>query len=441
MRSKTEDLFQDQSLYRMSLNEIRSEKLSLVLLYFTFITGVVFLISDYQSSGFLSAQFLTQFVSVSIYSIWFLFDQVFFRNKIKGKHRIYFLIFMALVHLPNRYLVFDSVFSPPLLWYLIVPCLSTYFLNGRFATGIQAFIFFQVFCLVIIIKTESYAPFVMKDFSSLEINGLFGWFFLSFVFVFFFNKIESYRIKYEKMLIRRIQEDVNTARLSSLGEMAGSIAHEINNPLQVIKGNLEIISRLTDKENLDERETGRLQKSLLQSKKTVDRISYMTSTMLTLGKRNGEEEQPITNFEDSFETAWTFVESKLEEYNISFAVDKNLLHVKVRAHPTKLGQVLINLFSNSIYATQVLGERRIWIEGEQKKDRLYLYFRDSGKGIEDSIADRMFQPFFSTKPDGYGTGFGLAICRTLLLSMGGDIKYVRDDSNTCFCLEIPLGSV
>lgn len=118
------------------------------------------------------------------------------------------------------------------MWYLIIPSLGTYFINQRVGWLLQLASFIQVGLIVYIKKLSSIEPMVLKSFSNMQINALIGWFGLSIVFTYFFNKIESYRLEYESILINRVKHDGNTAKLSLLGEMAGSILMKLIIPFK-----------------------------------------------------------------------------------------------------------------------------------------------------------------------------------------------------------------
>lgn len=105
---------------------------------------------------------------------------------------------------------------------------------------------------------------------------------------------------------------------------------------------------------------------------------------------------------------------------------------------TQLTQVLLNLIQNSLQAIKSLPER--WIEIRCKKIDEALCFEviDSGKGIDESILDKIMNPFFTTKPPGVGTGLGLSIAKTIVESHGGVLAFDSGNQNTCFRFLIPV---
>lgn len=158
----------------------------------------------------------------------------------------------------------------------------------------------------------------------------------------------------------------------------------------MIKGNLDVISKLTKVERPSERETERLERAILKERDTTERISKITKTMLSLSRNEDVVFLEEHSVKEGFDMAWALVESKMKEYNIKYVFDYDLLEKRAYFLPTHLGQVLINLFSNSIYAIQTSQNKKICIEGEVSEDKLFLYFRDSGKGIAKEVCERMF---------------------------------------------------
>ncbi|TFG35252.1 MAG: response regulator [Desulfobacterales bacterium] len=216
--------------------------------------------------------------------------------------------------------------------------------------------------------------------------------------------------------------EVHSGRLAALGEMATSMAHEINQPLNVISITVQgwqLLNRrgvLTTEKMLNDVQI------LLDN---VSRISRLIDHVRTLGHPS----QDIGSFylQDVLEDALSLCRMQFLNHGISINlhVDDNV--PPVEAVQSEFEQVLLNLLSNSRYA---LAEKKgvdanfeptINIAVFRKDDKVCLAMEDNGGGIEPMAEENIFEPFFTTKPAGQGTGLGLSISRQLMFKFGGDL--------------------
>jgi C4-dicarboxylate-specific signal transduction histidine kinase len=220
--------------------------------------------------------------------------------------------------------------------------------------------------------------------------------------------------------------EVHSGRLAALGEMATSMAHEINQPLNVISITVQgwqLLNRrgvLTTEKMLNDVQI------LLDN---VSRISRLIDHVRTLGHPS----QDIGSFylQDVLEDALSLCRMQFLNHGISINlhVDDNV--PPVEAVQSEFEQVLLNLVSNSRYA---LAEKKgvdanfeptINIAVFRKDDKVCLAMEDNGGGIEPMAEENIFEPFFTTKPAGQGTGLGLSISRQLMLKFGGDLILIN----------------
>jgi C4-dicarboxylate-specific signal transduction histidine kinase len=220
--------------------------------------------------------------------------------------------------------------------------------------------------------------------------------------------------------------EVHSGRLAALGEMATSMAHEINQPLNVISITVQgwqLLNRrgvLTTEKMLNDVQI------LLDN---VSRISRLIDHVRTLGHPS----QDLGSFylQDVLEDALSLCRMQFLNHGISINlhVDDNV--PPVEAVQSEFEQVLLNLLSNSRYA---LAEKKgvdanfeptINIAVFRKDDKVCLAMEDNGGGIEPMAEENIFEPFFTTKPAGQGTGLGLSISRQLMLKFGGDLILIN----------------
>lgn len=235
----------------------------------------------------------------------------------------------------------------------------------------------------------------------------------------------------EALLEHQRLRSMQAAKMATLGEMAGGIAHEINNPLAIISARAQMLQQ----------QSGKIQPSAIRDyadkiEQTVQRIASIVRGLRTFS-RNGEND-PTTLAETSQVIADTleFCRGNLSRNNITLhiALEKNLtLHCR----PTQISQVILNLINNSQDAIQNLSEKWIRIESSMKNDIISIRVTDSGSGIPYEVADRMMQPFFTTKEVGKGTGLGLSISRGIIEDHGGKLYLDPTSTHTCFVIELP----
>lgn len=227
---------------------------------------------------------------------------------------------------------------------------------------------------------------------------------------------------------------VESAKLSSLGEMAGGIAHEINTPLAIIMAKASML--------LEEYAQGQFDattaiKQIEKIKLTTDRIAKIIKG-LRLFSRNSEADVPeAIQISSVIEATLDLCQEKLAQAEIKFV--KVINHdCSISGKLPELSQVIMNLMSNAIDAVSELTTKWIHLEVTQSDGRCLITLTDSGSGISAEIQEKMMNPFFTTKEIGKGTGLGLSISSGIIKSHGGKIWYDSESPNTKFVVELPL---
>lgn len=226
----------------------------------------------------------------------------------------------------------------------------------------------------------------------------------------------------------------HASRLASLGEMAGGIAHEINNPLTIISLLSRKLEKAALKENIPRDEILEIKSNIDE---TTNRISKIVRALRSFS-RNGETD-PFESI--SIESLCTqvkdLISARLYNDNIQFSQDHENAALEFECRSVQVSQVLFNLVNNSADAVQ--GSEKPWIRVQSltHPDKIIFRVSDSGKGIDPRIAEKMFNPFFTTKEQGKGTGLGLSISLGLVKKHGGRLYLDGKASNTTFIVEIP----
>ncbi len=245
-----------------------------------------------------------------------------------------------------------------------------------------------------------------------------------------FAVLPSYFPKVRELL----QKMVVTAKLSSLGEMAGGIAHEINNPLTIIQGKAEQLIRGTKAERLTKES---LVTELTKIQSTSENISKIIQGLLSFARNSEGESKEIVSVRTLVEKALVICFERFKLAGIEIRTS-NISNVEILCREIQLTQVLINLLNNSFDAIENLKERWVEISTEVMNQQVYIRVIDSGLGISPGIALKIMDPFFTDKGVGKGTGLGLSIAKGLVESNGGEFFYDGKSKHTTFVIRFPL---
>ncbi|MDY6861545.1 MAG: ATP-binding protein [Thermodesulfobacteriota bacterium] len=215
------------------------------------------------------------------------------------------------------------------------------------------------------------------------------------------------------------QQMIVTERLASLGTLAAGVAHEINNPLAIIKESAGWLRMLLKKEEIaDMPKKERFDMALEKIEKSVDRAGKITHQLLGFARKT----EPVikeVNLNDIVDDVIQLVEREAKNRETEVIKKCNTEHNIIFSDPYQLRQVIVNLVTNALQATASGGIVTIIIEGEE--DETILTVKDTGQGIPKENLERIFEPFFTTKPPGEGTGLGLSVSRGIIEKLGGEI--------------------
>ena len=228
--------------------------------------------------------------------------------------------------------------------------------------------------------------------------------------------------------------------MAELGEVSGGIAHEINNPLTVIKANAQKINRELKCEGVSQE---KIEKMANKIELTCDRIVKIIDGLKNYSRDASHDPLEKVSLSKLLGDIKEIFQEKTRYNMIEFILPQNNTNIFVKGRYGQLYQVLVNLINNSIYAQddseKVGTERYIKLQIEMNiDDSLSLKVIDSGPGIPLELKEKVFQPFFTTKPLGEGTGLGLSISYGLMREQNGALLYERINNETCFTLVIPL---
>ena len=212
---------------------------------------------------------------------------------------------------------------------------------------------------------------------------------------------------------------VRSAKLASIGELTTGLAHEINNPLAIISAEQTNIADIISDRESTSTDFEQALESVNRCKNQVRRCGAITQKLLQFGRSKESHVEPIELSPQLREiTSLMERQASLRNVTINLNIDDDLPFVL--ADPIEIEQVVVNLINNSMDAMPSGGE--ISIRTIQDVDQVFLEVADTGTGIPSEVIDRVFEPFYTTKPVGQGTGLGLSVCYGIVRSWGGEIK-------------------
>jgi signal transduction histidine kinase len=236
--------------------------------------------------------------------------------------------------------------------------------------------------------------------------------------------------------LRRTQRQlIQSEKLAALGQLSASIAHEINNPLGIIKNYLLILSESVPKGDLSQPQGAEFVSNLEVVKEEVDRIARIVKSLLDFCRPKTESMSTLDIVKIIKQTIG-LVEKQFSKGNIQ--IKKNLPRnlPKINGFDDEIKQIFLNLLMNSKDFMPQGGEISIW--AHQSDDTVEIEFSDTGCGIPEENISRVFEPFFTTKEEGKGTGLGLWICYGIIQRHGGTIVAKRKNRGTSFFITLPI---
>jgi signal transduction histidine kinase len=233
---------------------------------------------------------------------------------------------------------------------------------------------------------------------------------------------------------RRAQSE----KLATVGRLAASVVHEINNPLSFVRSNLGFLQTEVLAQPLADEARGEIESAFSETRSGVERIRQIVTDLKGFSRMDVED--PLEcDLAEVVADATRLAEIRLKHVaRLTVEVPTDL--PKVFATPRRLAQVVLNLLVNAGDALEdaktSLGE--VWVRGEARDGRVVLVVEDNGPGFPSEVLPRLFEPFFTTKGPEQGTGLGLSISRELVERFGGTLRADnRPEGGARLCIELP----
>ena len=234
---------------------------------------------------------------------------------------------------------------------------------------------------------------------------------------------------------------IQSAKLASLGEMAAGIAHEINQPLTVIKLTATGLLRFIQKGiEIDDK---KLSEELRTVDQQIERISGIIDHLRTFSRGESDVQKSQVDINDLVRNCFKLIGEQLKLRDIDVVLDLDELPLAM-VDSNKLEQVFFNILGNARDAMEGLSsdngyEKMLKVHSFEDDGHLVVSFLDTGGGIPEEIRDKIFEPFFTTKEVGKGTGIGLSISYNIMKALNGEIGFtVSEGVGTTFHVKIPI---
>jgi signal transduction histidine kinase len=246
--------------------------------------------------------------------------------------------------------------------------------------------------------------------------------------------------------------------MASLGELTAGIAHEIQNPLNFVNNFSEVSNELIDEmmEEIDNNDLDEVKAIAQDVKQNLDKITHHGKRADAIVKgmlqhsRSSDGKKELTNInalaDEFFRLAYHGLRAKDKTFNASLKTDFDDSIGKVNMAAQDIGRVILNLITNAFYAVDEKKkggaenyEPTVTVSTHKEGDKLEIKVADNGNGIPQKILDKIFQPFFTTKPTGQGTGLGLSLSYDIVKAHGGELKVETiENEGTEFKIILPV---
>jgi signal transduction histidine kinase len=257
---------------------------------------------------------------------------------------------------------------------------------------------------------------------------------------------------------------IQSEKMASLGELTAGIAHEIQNPLNFVNNFSEVSNELIDEMNEDLNkgdieEAKAIAKDVKQNLEKINhhgkRADAIVKGMLQHSRSSSGVKEPtdINALADEYlRLAYHGLRAKDKSFNATMKTDydKSLTAGEtgignINIVPQDIGRVILNLITNAFYAVtekkKQLGEGyepTVTVNTKKINGKIEVSVKDNGNGIPQKVLDKIFQPFFTTKPTGQGTGLGLSLSYDIVKAHGGEIKvHTKENEGTEFTISLP----
>ena len=251
---------------------------------------------------------------------------------------------------------------------------------------------------------------------------------------------------------------IQSEKMASLGELTAGIAHEIQNPLNFVNNFSEVSAELLD-EMIEEFDKGDIDEGKLIAndvKQNLEKIYHHGSRADSIVKgmlqhsRTSSGKNELTDInalcDEYLRLSYHGLRAKNKSFNADFKADLDKKLPQIKVVPQDFGRVLLNLINNAFFAVNERSKTEgkdfkpsVIVKTKLEKGQVIISVADNGSGIPDDVKEKIFQPFFTTKPTGQGTGLGLSLSYDIVKAHGGELKVETvEGEGTGFFIVLPV---
>ncbi len=265
------------------------------------------------------------------------------------------------------------------------------------------------------------------------------------------NQMREHMDNLELMVEDRTKQLIAQDRMAQIGVLSAGVAHEINNPTAFIRGNIQTFSRfwedlepvLKTYQQHQEGESHMIPFILDEIPKIIDGIEEGTSRIhkivngLKSFVHGGESQKAITSVDEMVQSSLDLCHNILKNnVKVDLTINNDLYSVDVDHQ--KIEQVLINIITNAAHAMEKKKNARLILDCHNHCDEINIVIKDNGCGIPEEMMHKIWDPFYTTKPVGKGTGLGMSISRGIIEEHGGRIDLTSEiNKGTTFIIRLP----
>ncbi len=254
---------------------------------------------------------------------------------------------------------------------------------------------------------------------------------------------------------------IQSEKMASLGELTAGIAHEIQNPLNFVNNFSELSKELLDEmktelDNGNEEEAREIANDVIQNLEKINhhgkRADAIVKGMLQHSRSSNSSKEPtdINKLADEYlRLAYHGLRAKDKSFNATLNTDFDESIGNINIVPQDIGRVILNLITNAFYSTnekqtirKAQGEKydpTVSVSTKKVGNKVEIMVADNGNGIPQKVIDKIFQPFFTTKPTGQGTGLGLSLAYDIVKAHGGELRVqTKEGEGSEFIIQLPI---
>ncbi len=240
-------------------------------------------------------------------------------------------------------------------------------------------------------------------------------------------------------ILKQQQQLEYASKMSALGQMAGGIAHEVNNPLTIIVLSSQcisddLLSNIEERTVLDLQFTKKLADRIV---KASTRVAKIIQALRFFSRTEDSDPAQLTDLETILNDTLELCNLTIKNANIELRIDPLPTENHFVCNPVQISQVILNLLNNSVDALEYQDEKWIHISITDANSHYLIRITNSGPRIPLDIQQKIMDPFFTTKDVGKGTGLGLSISKRFIENHGGTLKLDNQSLNTSFVITLP----